>query len=159
MADSVESPTPKKAPATPTDFFAVRRGRATPEQDERVKRALADHNSDLSQWVTRAQSFARASFGIQDLLRDALIVERYRAAARRQYNGVNDFLNQLQAKGTISADEFPRIKAAGEIHPNASGQVTPESYGLAARNMIKLMLELHPQLADLANQRGDHRSH
>lgn len=145
--------------ATAQDLLAVLRGTATPEQRKLVQDALADPDSEISEFCRDVEEWAKKRFPLAGSSQPAKTSSQRPGRAKERLDAVLEFVRQKHIEGVFTMDEVAKLTKAG---PNATDFSAPalspvECNSLAIR-IIKAIEKAHPELTpELSQFRSDHR--
>jgi hypothetical protein len=137
---------------TPKMFIEVIRGKGTPEEEELVRKALANPHSPLNDWIDHVEEWAEKSFGRKNSSSLAAAGILAEAVARRHREDVVAFFERKRSEGELTEEDLSKLLTAGALDSNKAPSAASEDYARAVTSMLQLAVALHPEFAsDIAS--------
>jgi hypothetical protein len=135
-------------PVTPEEYKLVRDGNCTDEQIKRVKAALRDPTSPLSEWLGEDRMGALMYVSIKrhtgeefEALTDALT-----PVAQKNCYRVIEYLRHKRETGVLTPDEVNAVLKSMRVKHLDDPRPTPAHWAMCVSRMTKALLALHPEL-------------
>jgi hypothetical protein len=130
---------------TPEEYQAVRDGKGTPGQVNRVRAALNNKQSQLWKWLGETAPWARIAIE-QKYAIPSVYSESLTPHAQQNFARVIEYLRTKREARVISEEDVNLIlKSLRAAHLNGPSS-KPSQYAMSVSRLIKAITELHPEL-------------
>lgn len=137
---------------TAEDVVAYLCGRANPKQVRAIEVARRDTNSVVSAWLDRIDLWSSDAL---PLTRDPETgLETRQTQSMERLSRLMDFVHGKRSAEIMTDGDVAQILAAGGLHEIEKFPKTPAQAVIAVSQMIRMIANLHPELAEEAARRG-----
>ena len=141
------------------DFSAFLRGKHTPEQLERVKKALEDPTSELNEHLRAHEEWAKQRFPLAGTSPPVPLPAPPVSRAKQRLDAVFGYIEKKLKEGAFTLDEVAAFGAAGPAAEDFSAPpLSPVECNALTVRILKAIEKAHPELkSELGAFRSDRR--
>lgn len=140
-----ESEAQGEFPITPEMFRRVVRGKGTPKEEQAIRNALRDPNSELLDWLEGVEAWAHRAFrrtSRHSEHGDQILLE---AVSRKYRDDVLAFIRSKYSQGILSDSDTDKLFAAGALQ-DAPNSIPSEAFQKSGNDMLDLLVAMRPEI-------------